>query len=203
MKPSTDAKPNPYQPPSIGGGNPDSSGPTEVTFQLTRPLRRHAEANYLLHWHPNRLLFGSLGLIALSVAVMIFSFRFSSAAFLPTLAGVMAMSAAIYGLLVRQTKVHVRRRLQEHGLSNEEPITLTSDARQTRLVSSTGTYVWPNQRLSIYRTRRGLLICPEPYLFVFVPKRAEVPFGSYKQFVKVMRTRVRDAVLADAAESAG
>ena len=187
---STDPKLNPYRPPPPSTfGEFDLSAPTEVAFQLTPQLRRHAEAQFLLHWRPKMMLFSSLAMIAGSCAILIFAMVLMPASILPTMVCVLAISAAIYSAMVHETKKRLRSRQQAHGLSGNEMLTLQSDSERTTLVSSGQIYRWPNHQLKIYPTRRGLLICPEPLLFVFIPKKSSFQVDSYRRFVKVIESR--------------
>lgn len=182
-------KPNPYQPPPSIDDRLDPTVSTEVTFQLTDRLRRYAEAQYMLHWHPNRLLLSSLAMIIGSLAVLILALAYTFVSFMLVLLFVLLTAAAIYTALVYRTQRIVRLKLEEYGLNGNEMITLHSDIEQLTLVSPRGSFTWPNHQVKIYRTRRGLLICPEPLLFLFVPRESDFQVERYGQFVKIMQLR--------------
>jgi hypothetical protein len=161
---------------------------------LNNRLRRHAEEQYLLHWHSHLLLFSSLGMIAGSCGVMIVSIQLSLANFLPTLILVLAISAAIYTALVHRSKKRIRAAQSAHGMLHDQMMEIVSDSRQLTLVTPSGTYHWPNEQLKVHLARKGLLVCPEPFLFVFVPKRADFQFHTYGEFVGLLKSRaVADA----------
>lgn len=181
---------NPYQSPSETFAEVDLLAPTEVRFYLDkRRLHRHAEDQYLLHWHPNRLLLSSLVMIAISVGVLSGALIFRLSFFVPTMLAVMAISAIVYSLLVYRTKRKLRVRQREFGLAGPEMMTLYCDTDQIRLLTPGQSFTWPNGDLRIYRTKRGLLICPEDLLYIFVPKKSLFQLPSYRQFVKAMDLR--------------
>lgn len=181
---------NPYQPPSELAGERDLlRDGTEVAFRVDARQLRYATDQYLLHWHPKRLLFGSLAMIFVSFACLFGSVEYGIVSFVPTLISVMLGSAGVYSLLVLQTRRRIQHRVREHGFDKGEVMTLQFDADRCKLDHAGRTYTWPRDQIRTYRSRRGLLICPEPFLFVFVPKKSEFQAGSYNQFVKRIRSR--------------
>jgi hypothetical protein len=186
---STDQRLNPYQPPQSAVGEIDLSAPTQVSFQLNRRLRRHAEAQYLLHWRPKLMLFSSLAMILVSCIAILVSFISIPESFPAVFLAALLISAAIYLALVHHAKRQVRRRQYDHGLTTGEMISLESDSARTTLLAGGQRYVWPNDQLSVYATPRGLLICPEPFLYLFIPKKSSFQLESYKQFAKLITSR--------------
>ena len=180
---------NPYQPPQTPIGQVDLDAKVEVSFQLNRQLRRHAEAQYLLHWRPKLLLFSSLAMIFGSCV----AFIAVPAPVLVTLMIVMVVSAAIYSSLVHRAKQQIRRRQQEHGLMSDGMITIESAPERTTLVAAGQVHVWPSDRMNVYRTSQGVLLCPEPMLYLFVPKQTAQVDG-YQEWVELVRARASGGI---------
>ena len=88
---SMDQSLNPYRPPPTAVGEIDFNATTQVTFQLNERIRRHAEAQYLLHWRPKLMLFSSLAMIAGSCAILVVVTELMLAAFLLTISAIGSM----------------------------------------------------------------------------------------------------------------
>ncbi len=170
---------NPYRPVEIASEPLDDSA-TEVNFRLSRSLLRHGEDHFLLHWHPMRLLFCSLAMIFASGAAFVWSSRAGFVAFHVTLILALSISTVIYLALVHRTKMKIRGRLREHGLIRDTACSVAAKEGHLVLTSSAGVHRWPKDGLQIYRTPRGILICPEPLMFVYVPRRNNSPKAAYK-----------------------
>ena len=84
---------NPYQPVVLDAVSEGDDLPCEVSFRMTYALLYHAESQYLLHWHPSRLLFASLAMIGISCVGFWWSIRLGTIPFLITLAAMMVGSA--------------------------------------------------------------------------------------------------------------
>lgn len=184
------SSPNPYQPPIEPTDSIDLAAPTRVRYALTsRTLHRHAEAHYLLHHHSSRLLFGSLAMISISAAAIFRSVTFHLGTFLPTLIGVMLVSALVYSAMIHRTKIRIRKRQDRLGLSGNETMVLDVNSDELRLQTPEKTYRWKNEGIKIHKTKRGLLIRPEPFTYLFVPKASDFDLPSYRYFVKAMKLR--------------
>lgn len=170
---------NPYQPVEISSEPLDDSA-TEVSFRLTKSLLRHGEDHFLLHWHPMRLLFCSLAMIFASGAAFVWSSSVGFVAFHVTLIAALTISTVIYLALVHRTKIAIRTRLRDRGLIRDTTCSVAVKDGQLVLTSSGGVHHWPKEDLQIYRTPRGMLICPEPLTFVYVPRRNNSPREAYK-----------------------
>lgn len=179
----TGYKLNPYRPVEIASDALDDSS-TEVSFRLTKSLLRHGEDHYLLHWHPMRLLICSLAMIVASGAAFVWSSQVGFVAFHITLIAALTISTLIYLALVHRTKIKIRGRLHECGLIRDTACSVAAKDRQLVLTSSDGVHVWPKRDLQIYRTPRGMLICPEPLLFIYVPRQNNSPKENYKSLRK-------------------
>lgn len=183
---------NPYQPPrSIDTPLGNDAAVMASCRSLSRRLRHHAEEHYLLHLHLPRLLFGSIVLVVLSTAAIVGALMIHSALFLPTLIAVMVVSALIYLAMVADTKRRLRLRCDQLGLASGAETELICGLESTEVVTVTGNHQWPNGQIRIRRTPRGVLVCPEPLAYVFVPKRATFNVSSYREFVRILESRLR------------
>ncbi|MCG8653499.1 MAG: hypothetical protein MI861_26920 [Pirellulales bacterium] len=182
--------PNPYQPPTqVGGVDPDA--PIEADCSLNSRLWRKAEAQYLLQWHPHRLLFGSLTIIILCMIIVGTSYRFEPLYFFLSMIGMMLAAALIYLGMVHSTKIKLRRSLQEHGLGGELTLTVRSDRQQLTVIAGDRVQSWPNEQVDAYRTKHGLLICLEPMLYILVPKKSVFQVENYRTFARMIKSRVQ------------
>ena len=156
---------NPYRPVEVVAEPLDDSA-TEVSFRLTKSLLRHGEDHFLLHAHPYRLLICSLAMIFASGAAFVWSSQIGFVAFHVTLIAALTISTLIYLALVHRTKIRIRRRIREYGLLRDTACSVTFTDGQLVFTGSGGTHGWPKQDLKIYRTPRGMLVCPEPLMLV-------------------------------------
>jgi hypothetical protein len=178
---------NPYRPVEIVS-QPLDDNATEVSFRITKSLLRHGEDHFLLHWHPMRLLFCSLAMIFASGAAFVWSSRVGFVTFHVTLIAALSISTVIYLALVHRTKMKIRGRLRDHGLIRDTACSVAAENRQLVLTGSGGVHRWPKDDLQIYRTPRGILICPEPLMFVYVPRRNNSPEEAYAALRESLRS---------------
>jgi len=184
---------NPYQSSANFTDRWDAHAPSSVSFRNDGGLRRHALDHYLLHCHPKRLFFGSLAMILVSGFCLFASVSIGVVPYLLTGVTVMLGSRSIYLLLVRNTKRQILERLQTLELNVDGVMTLQMEGGELEIVRPNGTYRCPADQVKVYRTPRGLLVCPEPLSFVFVPRKSEFPAGSYRKFVKEIKSRIHSS----------
>ena len=183
---------NPYQPPDERVvEQSDRNARFAVTFCTDNWLRAHARDQYLLHWHPLRLFIGSVVMILISGVCLFAAVPLGVTVFVPTMIIVMLASTGGYLAMIRGTKKRLQQRLDDFGFNDDRPMTLELDPDHLTLHSTERTFHWPYDQLRIHRTRRGLLVCPEPLLYVFVPKRSDFPLGGYRQFVQMLKSRTK------------
>ncbi len=172
---------NPYQPPPTAGAIPFDVGDGEVCFYTTDANLRFAESHFVLRLHPLRLIIVSLVLIAVSSMVMIISVMQGTEVFAVSSVVAMIVSALVYLASVYQTKLRLRRRWEEHGLLDGSISSVSIDQNQLVLQSPAGVFRWPIATIKTYRTRKGLMISPEPLLCLFVPKKNQSPPESFDE----------------------
>ncbi|MFG0261531.1 MAG: hypothetical protein ACF788_03995 [Novipirellula sp. JB048] len=175
---------NPYQPvvpPSDATQHVDDQ---DVYFSVTRSQWRFAESQFLLNRYAYRLSFLSLVMIVGAVAaiVMVLAHFPSPLSFVVVLLASMGLSTCLYLAMLHHAKVRLRQRQIEHGLQRDVPCSIRLDSDRLWLSTPLGIYVWQRAGLKTYRTRKGLLVCPEPFLFVFLPKASDFQNGDYKAF---------------------
>ncbi len=169
---------NPYEVVPVSE-EPLDDDATEVSFHLTRSLLRHSEDHYLLHQHPFRLLFSSLAMIFISGAALVWSSQRGVLIYFATCVAALAVSSGIYLALVHRTKVKARRRMAQLGAFPNTSCTVATRDADLVMTNSAGEHRWPKEQLKVYRTPRGTLICPEPLVFVYVPRRNNSPREAY------------------------
>ncbi|GAA5509320.1 hypothetical protein [Novipirellula caenicola] len=178
---------NPYQPAATSPDAGDAAlADGDVHFAASQSQLRFAESQYLLRQHSFRLFFGSLAMIACSMfAIALILWRFPNPfSFVASLIGAMVVSSCLYLAMVHRTKMKIREQLRSHGLVQDYQCTIRLDPDQVVLTSPLGVYAWRNENVRVYRTRKGVLLCPEPLLFVFVPKTSDFVDASYNEFRK-------------------
>lgn len=163
---------NPYQPPPPTSGSIEVGDDT-VGFFTTDANLRFAESHFVLRLHPLRLIIVSLALIVASSVVMVLSILFGIAVFAVSSVAAMIISAVIYLSSVRRTKVKLRSNWSKYGLMDGTVSSVAIDQQTFVLKSPNGEFRWPLDAVKTYRTRKGLMLSPEPLLCVFVPKRNE------------------------------
>ncbi len=103
--------------------------------------------------------------------------------------GVMLVSALVYSAMIHRTKLRVRKRQARLGLSGNETMALEVNSDELRLQTPEKSYRWQNEGIKIHKTKRGLLIRPEPFTYLFVPKGSDFELPSYRYFVRAMKLR--------------
>ena len=158
----------------------------DVHFCSSQSQLRFAESQFLLRQHSFRLFFGSLAMIVCSMfAIALILWRFPNPfSFVAALVGAMVISGCLYLAMVHRTKMKIRDQLRTHGLVQDYQCTIRLNPNQVVLTSPLGIYTWANANVKVYRTRKGVLLCPEPFLFVFVPKTSTFKDASYSEFRK-------------------
>ena len=175
---------NPYQPPPAATSVVDQADNGAIHFYNTDSNLRFAESHFVLRLHPLRLIIVSVVLIVASSAVMIAAILFGVWVF--GIASVVAMivSALIYLASVYRTKVKMRQQWQRYGLQAGAVCSVETTADDLILTSPAGQFKWPITSLRTYRTRKGLMVSPEPLFCVFVPKQNQSPAELYRQLRK-------------------
>ncbi|EMI22736.1 membrane protein [Rhodopirellula maiorica SM1] len=182
---------NPYQPVMTPENSVVADVDGDVHFAASQSQLRFAESQYLLRQHSFRLFFGSLAMIACSmIAIALILWRFPNPfSFVAALIGTMVVSSGLYLAMVHKAKMKIREQLRTHGLVQDYQCTIRLDPDQVVLTSPLGVYAWRNAKVKVYRTRKGVLLCPEPFLFVFVPKTSNFIDASYNEFRKRLFNR--------------
>lgn len=187
---------NPYQPCQPADWKPDlieDSLAAAVSFRLTLSMLRHGEAQYLLHYHATRLMIGSLLIILANVLFFILSLSLGPLVFPASLPIALTVSALAYLALVHRSKARIREQLHDHGLLGDVGCSVLLNDQQLTLTTPGGRYQWPAHEITSYRTRRGLLLCPQPLLFILVPKRNESSPSAFQSLLKIARQISRSA----------
>ena len=162
---------NPYQPPTTVVASQIDVDDDAVRFFTTDANLRFAESHFVLRLHPVRLIIVSLLLIAASSVVMVFSMFLGTIVFGVSSVAVMVISALIYLASVYRTKLKMRQRWSNHGLQDGTISSVGIDDDDLVLKSPSGVFRWPIESTRTYRTRKGLMVSPEPLLCLFVPKK--------------------------------
>lgn len=178
---------NPYAPVEVVNGPLDDEA-TEITFRLTKSAMRHGVDHYLLHWHPLRLLLSSLAMIFASAAAFVWSMTRGMITFQATLVITLSVSTVIYLALVHRSKMKIRAKLREHGLITNTSCTVAAEDDEMVLKSSNGEHRWPKKEVQVYRTPRGMILCPDVFLFVYVPRRNNSPKAAYRALREKLQT---------------
>ncbi len=185
---------NPYAPSEIPRDPFDFDSPVDVQFVVDLAEVRYAESQYLIHYHPYRLFFGSLGLIILSVSFSIFVTvklgGFTPLPFFISMMISMIVSSVAYLAMVSRTKTGVRQRLVEHGVVAGVECGVLCSETELILHSPQGEFRWPLSNLNDFRQSRGLILCPEPLFFVFVPKESHFSREDHHSFCKRVRQQI-------------
>jgi hypothetical protein len=177
---------NPYQPPARATTSQIDVDEDAVRFYTTDANLRFAESHFVLRLHPLRLIIVSLLLIAVSSVVMVSSLFFGTLVFGISSIAVMVISALIYLASVFRTKLKLRQRWSNHGLQDGTISSVAIDDDDVVLKSPSGIFRWPIESTKTYRTRKGLMVSPEPMLCLFVPKKNQSPPPAYDE----LRTRL-------------
>ncbi len=170
---------NPYQPPPPIAVTSIDQDDEAVRFYTTDSNLRFAESHFVLRLHPLRLIVVSLLLIAASSVVMVFSLFFGNFVFGVSSIAVMLISALIYLASVHRTKLKLRQRWSNHGLQDGTISSLAIADDNIVLKSPSGIFRWPIESTKTYRTRKGLMVSPEPMLCLFIPKKNQSPATTY------------------------
>jgi hypothetical protein len=172
---------NPYEPPPVVENSADKTDDGVVHFYNTDANLRFAESHFVLRLHPLRLIIVSLALIAASSVVMIVSCMLG--AFIVGVSSIVAMivSALIYLASVYRSKLRLREQWNRYGLQAGTVCSVETTEDDLVLKSPAGMYQWPIDSFKAYRTRKGLMLAPEPMLCLFVPKKNQSAAAVYDE----------------------
>lgn len=160
---------NPYQPAApIAPTADQDSGVGE--FRVSAKQLRYAESQYLLHWRGARLFTGSLTLIILSAIVFVLAIFRGGLAFVIAVVVSVSISTFVYTALIRRDSHQIRQNQRRLGLIDGSSIGIEMVSQELVLHTQNGQFHWPHQAMRSYRTRKGILISPEPLVVLFVPK---------------------------------
>ncbi|MEO1524147.1 MAG: hypothetical protein AAFX06_01865 [Planctomycetota bacterium] len=184
---------NPYQPPTEQTASFSKGDTLRARFELTNRMLRFAESKYLLTRRGGRLTIASLIIVALSVVAC---FPWDLLQGIPIMArqiALMLIATIVYLSLIWQTRITIRSRLEEHGFIHGAlmEVAITTD-RVAWAVEGRG-FTMPLSEMGFMWTDRGFLMMPALDVFFLVPRRAELEGLSYRKFVKILKTRKRDA----------
>ena len=173
---------NPYQPAApIAPAADEGSGVGE--FQVSARQLRYAESQYLLHWRGTRLFTGSLTLIILSAVVFVLAMFRGGLAFLIAVLVSVSISTFVYTALIRRDSRQIRQNQQRFGLVDGSSIGIAMDSQELILHTQNGQFHWPREAMRAYRTRKGIVLSPEPLVVLFVPKTG-TPEAIYKSLYR-------------------
>lgn len=172
---------NPYQPPPVAENSGDKTDDGVVHFYNTDANLRFAESHFVLRLHPLRLIVVSLVLIAASSVVMIVSIMLGTFIFGVSSIVAMIVSALIYLASVYRSKLRLREQWNRYGLQAGTVCSVETTEDDLVLKSPAGMYQWPIDSFKAYRTRKGLMLAPEPMLCLFVPKKNQSAAAVYDE----------------------
>ena len=182
---------NPYQPPGTDEVAHESDTSVPVVLANSPRTRRMATNQYLLRWHPRRLFFGSLLMIAISTVCIHYSVRLGILPFLATAAGVMTVTSMAYMALVRTTKKRIAAKREAYGLTADQPISLRAEPDSLELEMANGKiHRWGYGDVTLYRTSLGILISPEPLLFFLVPRTQDAQMNDTSRFIRAIHAHL-------------
>jgi len=181
---------NPYQP-SLPGqqGVDEGSSTDEMVFEFLfsqKDLRR-AESQYLLHFHPRRLLIGSLLLIGGSAILILSSAMFGLAPYTATVIVTSVVSSLVYLAMVHNSKLAIRRKLRDHGFVDGSACRIEVRDELVVVTGMKGAAQWPLKSVKIHRAMLGLILSLEPFLFVYIPKTAVVGKSDLQRLRELQR----------------
>ncbi len=178
---------NPYHPPPVDDPSGDHTNDSALHYYNTDANLRFAESHFVLRLHPVRLIIVSLALIAASSVVMIASILMGTLVFGISSVVAMILSALIYLASVYRTKLRLREQWSRYGLQAGTVCSIETTEEYLILNSPAGVFQWPIESFKTYRTRKGLMLAPEPMLCLFVPKMNQSPASTYDE----LRMRLR------------
>ncbi|QDT09953.1 hypothetical protein [Planctomycetes bacterium K23_9] len=185
---------NPYQPPQSPTSRIDGVPIDEIRFVLSNRNLRHGQSHHLIRCRPWAVSLVSvvmigISLVAFSYAVF-FVGSFAALLLMPLLMGV---SAWAYQVVIRQPQRATEQRMAECGLVagahvKVEPhpdhlIVETSNAADIKTVR------WNRSVVKRYRTPLGLMIVPEPFVFLFLPSRGQFDRLTFQSILELFPHR--------------
>lgn len=187
---------NPYAPPetSNADGLYDGDLPGSIEFRVTGEHQRYAERHYLLHQHSGGLTFLSVVAVFGGTATTIF---LSATGYVPFLLGqavLAGLTSLFYLAIVSRSKITARSKTQRFGLvpGTACELKFNQDDRKLTLCAGVRSHDWPFSRLSICPTLKGLIISPEPFLYVFVPKGTDFKTCNARAFRKRLAALIQN-----------
>ena len=176
---------NPYAPPaSVVDDSEDLQIPREIHFQIESEHQNYAERHFLLHQHSGGLTLLSVVAIFGGTATTVF---LSMRGILPIIMGqaiLAGLTSMVYLGIVAKSKLAARAKMRKYGVTAGIHCRLRIQPEDNLLVihASGSEWTWPLSNTSLCGTLRGLIICPEPFLYLFLPKDTDFEVCSAKAF---------------------
>lgn len=182
---------NPYAPVEVTERALADDAESCVEFALKQWELQKAEEQFLLRKYITRLSVGSIVMIILSLFVMATAIPRGELALLVAVVASMTASAVVYLGLIHRPKKLLRSRLPNFGVQSGADCRVRSGPEHFEFSSPAGDFRWPNRSLRRHRSSHGILVWPDPTMFIFIPKSGRFVDEDYKSFWKRIVSRSR------------
>ena len=136
-----------------------------------------------------------MGVIVVSIAMIAISlvtFSYAVWAMGPTSALSVMPILLLFSAVAYLAVIKEPRRLTEQRMANCGMVTgaeVRVDVDEETLVAQIGdqTVKWPRDKITHYRTPRGLMLVPETFVYLFLPSRGQFDKQTYRAISKLFR----------------
>ncbi|NND96764.1 MAG: hypothetical protein HKN47_05475 [Pirellulaceae bacterium] len=183
---SSTASINPYQPPDTLSELVDVPPVESIVFQLTERNLNHGQSHHLIRCRPYPVVVVSLVMIAVSLVVFSYAVMFFGPVWaLLIMPVLLAISALSYGAVIREPKRKTQQRMRECSLVAGAVVTIQVEPDEWIVRADDVTLRWQREQIKHYQTPRGLMIVPEKYVFLFLPRRGQFDRATYRSIVNL------------------
>ena len=95
----------------------------------------------------------------------------------------LALSAWAYLAVINVPKKLTQERMDECGLIDGVVVTVQADGDHLTANVGEKTVSWSRDAIKRYRTPQGLMIVPEQYVFLFLPRRGQFDRATFKSIM--------------------
>lgn len=185
---------NPYQPPETPTSRLDGVPIDEINFRLSKRNLRHGQSHHLIRCRPWAV--GGVSVFMISISLVVFSYAVlfvGSMAALLLMPIVMTLSALAYQSVIRKAQRLTEERMCQCGLVADADVKIIPhpDHLMVETISENNvkTVRWERSEVKRYRTPMGLMIVPEPYVFLFLPSRGQFDRITFQSILELFPGR--------------
>ena len=192
-----EAAENPYQPPRSAATHPKDISLDEIRFHRTKQNLRHGQSHHLIRCRPYAVTLVSVAMIVFSLIVFSYTvYAVGNSWALAVMPVLLGMSALAYQSVIAKPSKATSDRMAECGLVQGADVSISPIddfvVVKTHSSQQDETLKWKRNEIKSYRTPLGLMVVPETYVFLFLPRKGQFDPVTYQAIKQMFAKRRSD-----------